>query len=38
MEVVKLPPSRVLDMIEAGEIKDGKTIIAILTAYRRRLI
>ncbi|KUO90946.1 MAG: hydrolase [Pyrobaculum sp. OCT_11] len=38
MEVVKLPPSRVLDMIEAGEIKDGKTIIAVLAAYRKRLI
>jgi ADP-ribose pyrophosphatase len=38
MEVVKLPPSRVLDMIDSGEIKDGKTIIAVLAAHRRRLI
>ena len=38
MEIVKLPPARALEMIDAGEIKDSKTIIAMLAAHRRGLI
>ncbi len=38
MEIVKLPPARALEMIDAGEIKDSKTVIAVLVAHRRKLI
>ena len=38
MEIVKLPSARALEMIDAGEIKDSKTVIAVLVAHRRKLI
>lgn len=38
MEVLKIPVREVLKMIETGEVKDGKTIIAFLTALSRGLI
>ncbi len=38
MEVLRMPAREVLKMIESGEIKDGKTIIAFLTALSRGLI
>ncbi|ABL88586.1 NUDIX hydrolase [Pyrobaculum islandicum DSM 4184] len=38
MEVVKVEPIELLRMIDGGEIKDGKTIVAALTAWRRGLL
>ncbi|KUO86808.1 MAG: hydrolase [Thermoproteus sp. JCHS_4] len=38
MEVLKMRPRDVLAMIDRGEIKDGKTVLAFLAAHRRGLI
>ncbi|MGC9118552.1 MAG: NUDIX hydrolase [Thermoproteus sp.] len=38
MEVVRMRPRDVLAMVDRGEIKDGKTILAFLAAYRKGLI
>lgn len=37
IEVVKLPFGRALEMINLGEICDGKTILGLMAAYVRRL-
>ncbi|MGC9051346.1 MAG: NUDIX hydrolase, partial [Pyrobaculum sp.] len=38
MEVVFKTPGEVLRMIESGEVRDGKTIIAFLAARARSLL
>jgi len=38
MEVVKVPPREALRMVDAGEIADGKTIIALLVGRARGLL
>ncbi|CCC81968.1 NUDIX hydrolase [Thermoproteus tenax] len=38
MEVVQVKPAELLEMVDRGEIRDGKTIVAALVAWRRGLL
>ncbi|ACB40801.1 NUDIX hydrolase [Pyrobaculum neutrophilum] len=38
MEVVEVKPAELLGMVDRGEIKDGKTIVAALVAWKRGLL